>query len=144
MRRQQIPIRQLVAIGDGGGRKNHTFIHHHHIHPTLFSLHYLHSLIHTHNMSSNNAADDSKVTRHEEGKENSHLALDGKDEKSIANKLEAASKAEKEEKAAEQAKKEEGYVFEAEKHGNEPSRGAKIDAQIEAEEQAELERKGKA
>lgn len=29
-------------------------------------------------------------------------------------------------------------------HGNEPSRGAKIDAQIQAEEQAELERKGKA
>jgi hypothetical protein len=29
-------------------------------------------------------------------------------------------------------------------HGNKPNRGAKIDAQIEAEEQAELERKGKA
>jgi len=29
-------------------------------------------------------------------------------------------------------------------HGNEPSRGAKIDAQIEKEEQEELERKGKA
>lgn len=29
-------------------------------------------------------------------------------------------------------------------HGNEPSRGAKIDAQIQAEEQAELEGKGKA
>lgn len=29
-------------------------------------------------------------------------------------------------------------------HGNEPSRGAKIDAQIQAEEEAELERKGKA
>jgi hypothetical protein len=28
--------------------------------------------------------------------------------------------------------------------GNKPSRGAKIDAQIKAEEQAELERKGKA
>lgn len=29
-------------------------------------------------------------------------------------------------------------------HGNEPSRGAKIDAQLQAEEEAELERKGKA
>lgn len=28
-------------------------------------------------------------------------------------------------------------------HGNEPSKGAKIDAQILAEEEAELERKGK-
>ena len=29
-------------------------------------------------------------------------------------------------------------------HGNEPSRGAKIDAQIQAEEEEELRRKGKA
>lgn len=29
-------------------------------------------------------------------------------------------------------------------HGNEPSRGAKIDAQIAAEEEEELKRKGKA
>ncbi|CAD6892361.1 unnamed protein product [Tilletia laevis] len=96
-------------------------------------------------MSSNtDHQEDSKAIRHEEGKENSHQALDSKDEKSIANKLEAAAKAEKEAAAAEKAKKEEGYVFEAEKHGNEPSRGAKIDAQIEADEKAELERKGKA
>jgi hypothetical protein len=29
-------------------------------------------------------------------------------------------------------------------HGNEPSRGAKIDAQIQVEEEEELKRKGKA
>jgi len=29
-------------------------------------------------------------------------------------------------------------------HGNEPSKGAKIDAQLQAEEEAELKRKGKA
>ena len=29
-------------------------------------------------------------------------------------------------------------------HGNEPSRGAKIDAKIQAEEEEELKRKGKA
>jgi hypothetical protein len=29
-------------------------------------------------------------------------------------------------------------------HGNKPSRGAEIDAEIQKEEQAELERKGKA
>ncbi|KAL9934223.1 hypothetical protein V8E36_006679 [Tilletia maclaganii] len=92
----------------------------------------------------NSAGDDNTATRHEEGKENSHNLLDSKDEKSIANKLEAASQAEKAEKAAEKAKAEEGPVLEAEKHGNKPSRGAVIDAQIELEEQAELERKGKA
>jgi hypothetical protein len=32
----------------------------------------------------------------------------------------------------------------AKMHGNEPSRGAKIDAQIQAEEEEELKRKGKA
>ena len=32
----------------------------------------------------------------------------------------------------------------AKMHGNEPSRGAKIDAQIQAEEGEELRRKGKA
>ncbi|KAK0529766.1 hypothetical protein OC834_003559 [Tilletia horrida] len=95
-------------------------------------------------MSNVDQKNDDKAVRHEEGKENSHQALDSKDEKSIANKLEAAAKAEKEEKKAEKEKEEQGYVFEAEKHGNEPSRGAKIDAQIEEEERLELERKGKA
>lgn len=32
----------------------------------------------------------------------------------------------------------------AKMHGNEPSRGAKIDAQLQAEEEEELRRKGKA
>lgn len=36
------------------------------------------------------------------------------------------------------------FLLQAREHGNEPSRGAKIDAKILAEEQAELERKGKA
>lgn len=34
--------------------------------------------------------------------------------------------------------------FKARAHGNEPSRGAKIDAQLQAEEEEELKRKGKA
>lgn len=35
-------------------------------------------------------------------------------------------------------------TLKAKMHGNEPSRGAKIDAQIQAEEEEELRRKGKA
>ncbi|GAA6058993.1 hypothetical protein JCM10212_001703 [Sporobolomyces blumeae] len=81
--------------------------------------------------------------RYEEGKENSHQALDSTDERSIANKLAAASKAEKEEKKAEQ-EDDSRPTDAARAHGNEPSRGAKIDEQLEREEQAELERKGKA
>lgn len=34
--------------------------------------------------------------------------------------------------------------LQAKMHGNEPSKGAKIDAQIQAEEEEELRRKGKA
>ncbi|GAA5830011.1 hypothetical protein JCM3766R1_006738 [Sporobolomyces carnicolor] len=81
--------------------------------------------------------------RYEEGKDNSHQALDSTDERSIANKLAAAAKAEKDEKKAEN---EPGPLptQAARDNGNEPSRGAKIDEQIEKEEQAELERKGKA
>ncbi|KAK0553635.1 hypothetical protein OC846_000491 [Tilletia horrida] len=92
----------------------------------------------------NHGGDDNQATRHEEGKPNSHQALDSKDEKSIANKLDQAAKELKEAKKAEKEKEDEPFVFEAEKNGNKPSRGAVIDAQIEQEEQEELERKGKA
>ncbi|GAA5839966.1 hypothetical protein JCM11251_006573 [Rhodosporidiobolus azoricus] len=78
----------------------------------------------------------------EKGKENSHANLDGKDERSHANTVAAASKAAKEE---EKKDREGGDAYSgvglAEKHGNEPSRGAKIDAQLQAEEEAELAKK---
>ncbi|GAA5986136.1 hypothetical protein JCM11641_004721 [Rhodosporidiobolus odoratus] len=69
------------------------------------------------------------------GKEGSHLAQDGKDERSIANKLAAAARDEKEE-----SKKEthDGY---AGAQGN--SRGANIDAELKAEDEATLAAKGK-
>jgi hypothetical protein len=35
-------------------------------------------------------------------------------------------------------------ILQAKAHGNEPSRGAKVDAQLQEEEEAELKRKGKA
>lgn len=78
---------------------------------------------------------------HEKGVENSHLNLDGKDEKSIANKLDQASKQDDKEKKEEQAKKE-PPTWAAERNGNEPSKGAKIDEQLEAEDAAELRKKG--
>ncbi|KAL8287616.1 hypothetical protein RQP46_003474 [Phenoliferia psychrophenolica] len=81
-------------------------------------------------------------TRFEEGKENSHLANDSKDQRSIANKL-AAEEAKEKAEAAEDANKLRPTEI-AESHGNKPSRGAKIDEQIENEEREELERKGKA
>ncbi|CAO1614129.1 unnamed protein product [Jaminaea pallidilutea] len=78
---------------------------------------------------------------HEQGIEHSHLNQDSKDQKSISNKLDQASKQEKREAKAEQAKSE-PPTWHAERHGNEPSKGAKVDEQLEAEDQAALKKKG--
>ena len=79
---------------------------------------------------------------HEKGQPQSHQSLDSKDEKSIKNKLAQAGKEAKEEARAEKAKQDEKPTDAARAHGNEPSRGAKIDEQIEEEERKLLEAKG--
>ncbi|CBQ68997.1 conserved hypothetical protein [Sporisorium reilianum SRZ2] len=79
---------------------------------------------------------------HEKGQPESHQSLDSKDEKSIKNKLAQAGKEAKEEAEAEKAKAEEKPTDAARKNGNSPSRGAKIDEQIEEEERKMLEAKG--
>ncbi|KAF7946062.1 uncharacterized protein EAE97_005100 [Botrytis byssoidea] len=84
--------------------------------------------------------------RFHEGKENSHQALDSKDERSIANKLarEEQRENEPEEMSKEDRAAKEDATLPAKMHGNEPSRGATIDQQLRKEEEAELKRKGKA
>jgi hypothetical protein len=104
--------------------------------------------------------------RFHEGKENSHKALDSstspqltclppqphpltsltEDERSIANKLEREEKREKEgeDKSLEDRQREQDATLPARAHGNEPSKGAKIDQQLPEEEDAELKAKGKA
>jgi hypothetical protein len=62
------------------------------------------------------------------------------DQRSIANRLAAAEK--KEHERTDDTGTEDPRAP-ALKHGNEPSRGAKIDAELQAEDEAELERKGK-
>ncbi|KAK4049155.1 hypothetical protein OIV83_004300 [Microbotryomycetes sp. JL201] len=89
-----------------------------------------------------------QAERYEEGKEQSHQNLDSKDERSLANKLAHESEKAKEEKKADRKANdplEQDLPTEAaRKHGNEPSKGAKIDEQLMLEEQEELKRKGKA
>ncbi|TQW00324.1 hypothetical protein V2A60_001420 [Cordyceps javanica] len=80
----------------------------------------------------------------EEGKENSHSQIDPKDQRSIANRLAAETQASEEGDDPATARMKADPTAPARENGNEPSRGAKIDAQIQEEEQAELERKGKA
>ncbi|KAL9610716.1 MAG: hypothetical protein Q9167_004579 [Letrouitia subvulpina] len=101
-----------------------------------------------------------EADRYKEGKQNSHLANDSKDERSIANKLA------REEKVGHVTHKAPGFadflMFSARrnqsqsarkqqihkqiqrslKHGNEPSKGAKIDAEIQKEEEEILKKKG--
>ncbi|KAJ9114988.1 hypothetical protein QFC22_005316 [Naganishia vaughanmartiniae] len=82
-------------------------------------------------------------TEFEHGKEGAHNRIDSKDERSIANNLKDAERVEKLEKQAEEEAAHTRPTDAARSHGNEPSRGAKIDEQLELEEEAELRRKGK-
>ncbi|PVH95246.1 hypothetical protein DM02DRAFT_469091, partial [Periconia macrospinosa] len=83
--------------------------------------------------------------RYHEGKENSHLAHDSKDERTIANKLarEEQRKKEEEHQNEEAELYNKDATLPARVHGNEPSKGAKIDQQLREEEEEELRRKGK-
>jgi hypothetical protein len=100
--------------------------------------------------------------RFHEGQENSHLAQDSsmschvasrdsmltmcpEDERSIANKLAREAKREKEgeEQSEETILGKKDATLPARAHGNEPSKGAKIDQQLREEEEEELRRKGK-
>ncbi|PQE17301.1 hypothetical protein CJF31_00005705 [Rutstroemia sp. NJR-2017a BVV2] len=87
-----------------------------------------------------------KDNRFHDGKENSHLANDSKDERTIANKLEREEKREGEgDRISEEAKlSQKDATAPAKMHGNEPSRGAKIDQELREEEEALLKKKGAA
>ncbi|KAI9713410.1 MAG: hypothetical protein M1820_000792 [Bogoriella megaspora] len=82
--------------------------------------------------------------RYKEGQPNSHLANDSKDERSIANKLareeKRAKEPEPEDFETSQSKKD--STLPAKSHGNEPSKGAKIDQELKEEEEQILKKKG--
>ncbi|KNG48911.1 hypothetical protein DDE82_001888 [Stemphylium lycopersici] len=85
-----------------------------------------------------------KENRFHEGKENSHKANDSKDERSIANKLEREEKRENEseEQSLENTQSKKDATLPARAHGNEPSKGAKIDQELREEDEAALKKKG--
>jgi len=82
--------------------------------------------------------------RYKEGKPNSHLANDSKDQRSIANKLAREEKRqhEPEEKDIGQQRLEKDATLPAKAHGNKPSRGAEIDQELREEEEEILKKKG--
>ncbi|KAI1296463.1 hypothetical protein F5Y03DRAFT_294249 [Xylaria venustula] len=87
-----------------------------------------------------------RPTRYEEGKEHSHQPNDSKDERSIANRLanEERKLKRSEEDDPETAASKKDPTLPAKLHGNEPSKGAKVDSELQAEEEEYLRRKGKA
>ncbi|KAM0750855.1 hypothetical protein T439DRAFT_325904 [Meredithblackwellia eburnea MCA 4105] len=82
--------------------------------------------------------------RFEEGTANSHKLDDKTDQRSIANRLAAAEAKSKAEDDENEENRTRNPTDAARAHGNEPSRGAKIDEMLMKEEQEELERKGRA
>ncbi|OTB03921.1 hypothetical protein M426DRAFT_59524 [Hypoxylon sp. CI-4A] len=83
--------------------------------------------------------------RYEEGVEHSHLPNDSKDERSIANRLanEERKQNQKDQDDPETAASKQNPELPAKLHGNEPSKGAKVDADLKAEEEEYLKQKGK-
>ncbi|KAK0372264.1 hypothetical protein CLIM01_10376 [Colletotrichum limetticola] len=93
-----------------------------------------------------NAKEDetNNAERFHEGKEHSHLATDSKDERSIANRLAAEEKKNKEgdeEESLETRLGKEDATLPAKLHGNKPSRGAEIDKQLQEEDELRLKQK---
>ncbi|KAH7316582.1 hypothetical protein B0I35DRAFT_512490 [Stachybotrys elegans] len=83
-------------------------------------------------------------TPYEEGQVNSHQSLDSKDERSIANRLAAEEQKSKSHEDLETTALKKDPTLPAKLHGNEPSQGAKLDAELKNEEEEYLKRKGKA
>ncbi|KAF2121678.1 hypothetical protein BDV96DRAFT_641061 [Lophiotrema nucula] len=81
--------------------------------------------------------------RYNEGKPNSHIANDSKDERSIANKLAAEEKRDDNDefKSEEDKLRKQDATLPAKAHGNEPSKGAKIDQELREEEEEYLRKK---
>ncbi|CAJ2503684.1 Uu.00g110780.m01.CDS01 [Anthostomella pinea] len=89
------------------------------------------------------ASELNKATPYEEGKEHSHKPNDSKDERSIANRLANEERKEKEGDHDDPmtAAQKKDPTLPAQLHGNEPSKGAKIDAELQAEDEAALKKK---
>ncbi|KAK7460798.1 hypothetical protein VKT23_008727 [Stygiomarasmius scandens] len=75
--------------------------------------------------------------------DNAHGLLDSKDQRSIANRLGAAGSHNFDNESNKPQNTIEDPMEPARSHGNEPSRGAKIDAELKAEEEDLLKKKGK-
>ncbi|KAA8899400.1 hypothetical protein FN846DRAFT_174972 [Sphaerosporella brunnea] len=83
---------------------------------------------------------DPREFAYEEGQKNSHKLDDPKDQRSLANRLAAAEKKDREREDHSEAGDPRAPAWH---HGNEPSKGAKIDAELQKEDEELLARKAK-
>ncbi|KAI9728154.1 MAG: hypothetical protein M1828_004615 [Chrysothrix sp. TS-e1954] len=90
------------------------------------------------------ASEVNKTDRYNEGKAHSHNQQDSKDERSIANKLarHTAGKDDVETQKEEVTQSKKDSTLPAVSHGNEPSKGAKIDQELKEEEEEMMKKKG--
>ncbi|KAG2037585.1 hypothetical protein BDR03DRAFT_956971 [Suillus americanus] len=89
--------------------------------------------------------DQNSRKKYDEGQEHARQDIDSKDERSIGNRLAAAIKHSRSEESTNPfADPNVNPLGPATSHGNEPSKGAKVDAELKAEEEELLRRKGKA
>ncbi|CAP67545.1 uncharacterized protein PODANS_1_14420 [Podospora anserina S mat+] len=79
--------------------------------------------------------------RFHEGVKHSHNNNDPKDNRSLVNRAAAERQDEGSEDSVETAQLKKDPTLPAKMHGNEPSRGAKIDAELQAEDEATLRKK---
>ncbi|KAK9899032.1 hypothetical protein P389DRAFT_42546 [Cystobasidium minutum MCA 4210] len=79
-----------------------------------------------------------------EGKENSHVFNDYHDDRSLANRAKAEKAEEKREQREEQERIQQKPTDAAKRHGNEPSKGAKIDEELMNDDLEILKKKGAA
>ncbi|KAK1763572.1 hypothetical protein QBC33DRAFT_549354 [Phialemonium atrogriseum] len=86
-------------------------------------------------------ADVEKHDQHHIGNLKAHQPTDSQDQRTIANRLAAAEQAPEPGDDAETAASKKDPTLPAKMHGNEPSRGAKIDAELQAEDEAALRKK---
>ncbi|KKP05913.1 hypothetical protein THAR02_01952 [Trichoderma harzianum] len=82
--------------------------------------------------------------KYNEGQHASHIGLDSKDQRSIKNRLAAEERREEAGDDLETSLSKKDPTLPAKMHGNEPSKGAKVDAELAADEEEYLRRKGKA
>ncbi|KAI0788618.1 hypothetical protein C8Q75DRAFT_240870 [Abortiporus biennis] len=82
--------------------------------------------------------------RFNEGQPNAHSDTDSKDQRSLANRLESAATRDSIREEQESAhSKHFDPLAPAQAHGNKPSRGAQVDAELQKADEEELKNKGK-